>query len=169
MLLQETFALANGVEIPKLGLGTWLIPDDAVVEVVRNAAAIGYRHFDTAQAYGNERGVGEGLRASGLARDETFVTTKLAAECKDYNEAKQRIDGFVETSLKNPKQAKVDLEILMESLDSYARDYDGKFVELRDLAKASVPEVEKAKTKLELEAVLAKIQNKANEIASQPK
>jgi diketogulonate reductase-like aldo/keto reductase len=93
MILQETFTLANGVEVPKLGLGTWRISDDEVASVVREAIAIGYRHIDTAQAYANERGVGEGMRASGAARDEIFVTTKLAAECKTYGEAKDRIDG----------------------------------------------------------------------------
>ena len=93
MILDETLTLSNGVKIPKLGLGTWRIEDAAVVQIVRNAAAIGYRHFDTAQAYANERGVGEGLRASGIARDNLFVTTKLAAECKTYAEAKVRIDG----------------------------------------------------------------------------
>lgn len=59
---------------------------------MRDALAVGYRHFDTAQAYGNELGVGAALRASGIARNELFVTTKLAAECKDYDAAKARID-----------------------------------------------------------------------------
>ena len=93
MILEETFTLSNGVNIPKLGLGTWRIEDAAVAQVVREAVKIGYRHFDTAQAYANERGVGEGLRASGIPRDNVFVTTKLAAECKTYAEAKERIDG----------------------------------------------------------------------------
>ncbi|USI71522.1 aldo/keto reductase [Sphingomonas morindae] len=93
MIAQETFALANGVAIPKLGLGTWLVDDRAVADLVARAIAIGYRHIDTAQAYGNEHGVGEGLRAVGVPRDELFVTTKLAAECKSYPEAKRLIDG----------------------------------------------------------------------------
>ena len=93
MMLEEAFTLSNGVAIPKLGLGTWRIEDGVAAQVVRNAAEIGYRHFDTAQAYANEHGVGEGLRASGIARAELFVTTKLAAECKTYAEAKERIDG----------------------------------------------------------------------------
>ena len=93
MILEETFALANGVEIPKLGLGTWMIADDKVAQIVRDAAEIGYRHFDTAQAYGNERGVGEGLRSYGISRAEFFVTTKLDAACKTFGEAKERIDG----------------------------------------------------------------------------
>jgi diketogulonate reductase-like aldo/keto reductase len=97
MILQETFGLANGVRIPKLGLGTWRIADDEVARVVREAIDIGYRHIDTAQAYANERGVGEGLRASGVPRDEVFVTTKLVAECKRYSEAKDRIDRSLAT------------------------------------------------------------------------
>lgn len=93
MILQETFTLTNGLEIPKLGLGTWRIPDGEVAGVVRDAIEIGYRHIDTAQAYANERGVGEAVRASGVPRDEVFVTTKLAAECKSYAQAKTLIDG----------------------------------------------------------------------------
>jgi diketogulonate reductase-like aldo/keto reductase len=93
MMLEETFSLSNGVRIPKLGLGAWMIEDSKAGQVVRDAAAIGYRHFDTAQAYGNERGVGEGLRASGLPRGDLFVTTKLHAECKSYDEARKLIDG----------------------------------------------------------------------------
>ncbi|MFC5357990.1 aldo/keto reductase [Azospirillum himalayense] len=97
MILQETFTLPNGIEIPKLGLGTWMIPDDDAARVVRDAIEIGYRHFDTAQAYANERGVGEGLRSSSLQRDQFFVTTKLAAECKNYAQAKDLIDGSLQT------------------------------------------------------------------------
>lgn len=97
MILEETFTLANGVAIPKLGLGTWRIDDDAVGQVVRDAIGVGYRHIDTAQAYGNERGVGEAVRASGIERHALFVTTKLAAECKSFVEARERIDGSLKT------------------------------------------------------------------------
>jgi diketogulonate reductase-like aldo/keto reductase len=97
MVLDETFTLANGVRIPKLGLGTWMIGDDVVEPIVREAAAIGYRHFDTAQAYRNERGVGEGLRASGVPRDALFVTTKLDAGCKTFGAAEALIDGSLQT------------------------------------------------------------------------
>lgn len=93
MILDETFTLCNGVKIPKLGLGTWRIDDGAVASVVKDALKIGYRHIDTAQAYENEHGVGEGLRASGIPRDELFITTKLVAESKNYADAKKRIDG----------------------------------------------------------------------------
>ncbi|WP_030459377.1 aldo/keto reductase [Kitasatospora sp. NRRL B-11411] len=95
-VLDETYTLANGVEIPRLGLGTWFIDDDKAADAVRAAVRIGYRNIDTAQAYGNERGVGEGVRTSGVPRDELFVSTKLAAEIKDYDQALAAIDGSLE-------------------------------------------------------------------------
>lgn len=96
MILEENYTLANGVTIPKLGLGTWFIADDEAAGAVRAAVKAGYRHIDTAQAYGNERGVGEGVRTCGLSRGEIFVTTKLAAEAKSYEEAVRAIDGSLE-------------------------------------------------------------------------
>jgi diketogulonate reductase-like aldo/keto reductase len=93
MILTDTYQLSNGVSIPKLGLGTWRIDDGKAAEVVRQAVKIGYRHIDTAQAYGNERGVGEGLRGSGVPRAELFVTTKVDAGIKTYAEAKASIEG----------------------------------------------------------------------------
>ncbi|KAA0940172.1 aldo/keto reductase [Streptomyces apricus] len=95
-VLNETYTLSNGVEIPKLGLGTWFIDDDKAADAVRAAVRIGYRNIDTAQAYGNERGVGEGVRTSGLPREELFVSTKLAAEIKDHDRALAAIDGSLE-------------------------------------------------------------------------
>ena len=95
MIFAETFQLSNGVQIPKLGLGTWRIGNEDAATVVRDALKIGYRHIDTAQAYENEAGVGEGIRESGIARDDVFVTTKLAAECKNYAQANDRIDGSI--------------------------------------------------------------------------
>ena len=97
MILQENFTLSNGVEIPKLGLGTWFISDSDVVQAVKDAAEIGYRHIDTAQAYQNERGVGEGISACGVKREDMFVTTKLAAEVKDYAAAVASIDQSLQT------------------------------------------------------------------------
>lgn len=96
-ILNETYALPNGVEIPKLGLGTWFIDDDKAAEAVKAAIELGYRNIDTAQAYGNERGVGEGVRTSGVAREELFVSTKLAAEIKDYDAAVAGIDQSLDT------------------------------------------------------------------------
>ena len=97
MILEEKFTLANGVEIPKLGLGTWFISDKDVIQAVKDAASLGYRHIDTAQAYQNEKGVGEGLRASGVDRKDWFVTTKLAAEVKSYQKAVAAIDQSLQT------------------------------------------------------------------------
>jgi diketogulonate reductase-like aldo/keto reductase len=97
MILEEKFVLSNGVEIPKLGLGTWFISDKDVGQAVKDAVKIGYRHIDTAQAYQNERGVGDGIRACGVKREDMFVTTKLAAEVKSYKEAVASIDQSVET------------------------------------------------------------------------
>lgn len=92
MILEETYRLSNGVAIPKLGLGTWFIEDAKAAQAVRDAVDLGYRHIDTAQAYGNEAGVGEGVRSCDLKREEIFVTTKLAAEIKSYKEAVASID-----------------------------------------------------------------------------
>ncbi len=91
-MLQEKITLSNGVEIPKLGLGTWFIPDDQAAEAVRQAASIGYRHIDTAQAYGNEAGVGAGVKSCGISREDIFVTSKVAAEHKTYESAARSID-----------------------------------------------------------------------------
>lgn len=73
----DTVTLSNGVKIPCVGYGTWQTPDGEITkECVKNALEAGYRHIDTAFAYGNESSVGEGLKASGVARDDIFVTTK---------------------------------------------------------------------------------------------
>ena len=92
MMLNETYTLSNGVKIPKLGLGTWFIDDDKAEDAVKEAVKLGYRLIDTAQAYGNECGVGEGVRKCGLPRNEIFVTSKVAAEAKSYESAAASID-----------------------------------------------------------------------------
>ncbi|MGC3953326.1 MAG: aldo/keto reductase [Propionicimonas sp.] len=97
MILSERYTLANGVEIPKLGLGTWFIDDALAAQAVRDAVELGYRNIDTAQAYGNERGVGEGVRSCGVAREDLFVSTKLAAEIKNHSDAVAAIDGSLAT------------------------------------------------------------------------
>ena len=68
---------ANGAKIPAIGLGTWELRGRTCARLVEQALRLGYRHIDTAQVYENEREVGEGLRASGIKRDELFVTTKV--------------------------------------------------------------------------------------------
>jgi 2,5-diketo-D-gluconate reductase A len=72
-----TLLLNDGNSIPQIGLGTWPLDDEAVAPVVVAAIASGYRHIDTAAKYGNERGVGQGIRDSGIRREDLFVTTKL--------------------------------------------------------------------------------------------
>ncbi|MDJ0929949.1 aldo/keto reductase [Breoghania sp.] len=74
-----------------------MIEDSQVAEAVKAAVELGYRHIDTAKAYGNERGVGEAIRNCGVARDELFVTTKLDAAHKTYKDAKEAIDGSLRT------------------------------------------------------------------------
>ena len=91
-MYSKTLTLSNGVVVPQLALGTWFIDDDKAAEAVHEAVKIGYRHVDTAQAYANERGVGEGVRTAGIPREELFVTTKVAAEHKDYESAARSID-----------------------------------------------------------------------------
>lgn len=91
MIFNETYILSNGVKIPTLGLGTWMIDDTRVSEAVRQAVAIGYRHIDTAQAYGNEVGVGKGIHVCGVPRGDLFVTSKVAAEAKSYEAAAESI------------------------------------------------------------------------------
>lgn len=92
MILSETYTLKDSLTIPKFGLGTWLIDDKSTAEAVRKAIGLGYRLIDTAQAYGNERGVGEGVRTASVPREDIFITSKIAAELKDYESASKSID-----------------------------------------------------------------------------
>ncbi len=73
----EPITVADGVHMPQLGFGVWQVPDDGAAAIVRTAIDTGYRSIDTAAIYRNERGVGEGIAAAGVARDELFITTKL--------------------------------------------------------------------------------------------
>lgn len=96
MVLNETYTLSNGIKIPKLGLGTWMIDNEAVVQVVKDALDSGYRHIDTAEAYRNEQGVGLGIKESGVKREDIFVTTKLGGNIKNYDEAVKAIAKSLE-------------------------------------------------------------------------
>lgn len=88
----NSYTLYNGVTIPSVGFGTWQIPNEQAKQAVLDAVKAGYRHIDSAQGYGNEVGVGEGVRECGLPREEIFVTTKVLAEIKDYEGAKRSIE-----------------------------------------------------------------------------
>lgn len=88
----KEFELLNGNMVPALAYGTWLIKNENAANCVKMALEAGYRHIDTAQAYGNEEGVGIGMRESGLKREEIYLTTKVMAELKTYKKAKKSID-----------------------------------------------------------------------------
>jgi len=93
-VLTDTFPLANGVTIPKVGFGTWQIPEGSeAYDSVRTALDAGYRHVDSAAAYGNEASVGRAIRDSGVPREEIFITTKLKAEVKDAEGARAAFDA----------------------------------------------------------------------------
>ncbi|MEU8382544.1 aldo/keto reductase [Streptosporangium sp. NPDC048865] len=84
-----TVKLVNGADIPQIGLGTWPMSDEEAEVAVAGAVEMGYRLVDTAYAYRNETGVGRGLRASGVPREELFVTTKLNGEWHGYDAAQE--------------------------------------------------------------------------------
>ena len=96
MEIERKIKLSSGYEIPVLALGTWQTPDDIASRVVADAIEVGYRHIDTAIAYGNEVGVGEGIKRSGISRENLFVTSKIPAEVKNYEDAKKCIDESLE-------------------------------------------------------------------------
>ena len=84
--------LNDGHTIPQIGLGTWPLGDDEVAPVVVTAIEAGYRHIDTAYRYGNERGVGQGIRDSGISREDLFITTKLDGEFQGEDRAIAGLD-----------------------------------------------------------------------------
>ena len=104
----ETTLTIQGIEIPKLGFGTWQLSGDDCVVGVRDAIELGYRHIDTARAYGNEAQVGQGLHDSGRNRDEIFLTTKLW-----YTELSAvGVHDQVEQSLRELRTEYVDLLLI---------------------------------------------------------
>lgn len=107
-MLNEYYKLANGVQIPKIALGTWQVADDTAAAIVRTAIGIGYRHIDTAANYENESGVAEGIRSSGADRGNLFITTKIPAEAKSYTEAA----AMIERSLHNLNTDYIDLMLI---------------------------------------------------------
>jgi 2,5-diketo-D-gluconate reductase A len=89
-------ALHDGVEIPQLGFGTWQITGSATQERVEEALAVGYRHLDTAAAYGNEAGVGAAITASGVRREDVFLTTKLWNSEQGYDSTLRAFEKSIE-------------------------------------------------------------------------
>jgi 2,5-diketo-D-gluconate reductase A len=103
--LAPTVRLANGVQMPQLGLGTWPMDDAEAARVIPTALQLGYRLIDTAENYQNEKGVGEGIRAAGIARSEIFVTTKFNRQWHSIDGAK----AACEASLKRLGLDYIDL------------------------------------------------------------
>jgi diketogulonate reductase-like aldo/keto reductase len=112
--------LHDGVEIPQLGFGVFQVPPDDTQQVVEEALEVGYRHIDTAWAYRNERGVGAAIAASGIPRDELFVTTKLWNSQQGYESAL----GACEKSLARLALDRVDLYLIHWPVPTEGRALD---------------------------------------------
>ncbi len=111
----------DGNTIPQLGFGVFQIEPEDTAEAVREAIEVGYRHIDTAEMYGNEREVGEGIRASGVGRDDIFVTSKLNNRLHEPDDARRAFD----TTLSDLAFDYVDLFLIHWPLPTL---YDGDFV-----------------------------------------
>jgi 2,5-diketo-D-gluconate reductase A len=119
-----TVELNNGVRIPQFGFGVFQIPPEETAQAVRTALDAGYRHIDTAQMYRNEEGVGAGVADSGLAREDVFVTTKLANDAHGHDNAITALEG----SLRRLGFDYVDLYLVHWPLphkDNYVRTWQG--------------------------------------------
>ena len=104
---KSTFTLNTGAEIPAIGLGTWQSKPNEVREAVKVALQRGYRHIDTALAYGNEEEVGQGIRDSGVPREEIWITTKLD------NPWHHRVEDGITSSLRSLGVDYVDLYLMV--------------------------------------------------------
>lgn len=102
--------LSNGMEIPQIGVGTWTLRDDVARQNVKLALQAGFRLIDTAQMYGNEREVGDGIRLSGIAREEIFLTTKINTNVMREDEA--AIRASIDESLEKLQTPYVDLLLI---------------------------------------------------------
>ncbi len=107
-MLKKTVTLNDGNKIPVIGLGTWQTPASIACRVVKEGIEVGYRHIDTASAYYNEEEVGRGIKESGIARKDIYVTTKIRAELKTYEEARDQIQD----SLKKLGTGYIDLMLI---------------------------------------------------------
>jgi diketogulonate reductase-like aldo/keto reductase len=124
----QTLTLNNGVEMPALGLGVFQTPPDETRAAVTAALDLGYRHIDTAAAYGNEREVGQAIRDSGVAREQIFIETKIWISDYGYDET---LHGFDKSAAKLGVD-RIDLLILHQALPS---DFDKTLAAYRALEK----------------------------------
>lgn len=115
----EYVTLNNGIKMPKLGYGVYQTPAEDTKRCVLDAIEVGYRSIDTAQAYGNEAGVGEALKECGLPREEFFITTKVWISNAGYEKAKVSI----ETSLKALQTEYIDLLLIHQPFGDYYGTY----------------------------------------------
>jgi 2,5-diketo-D-gluconate reductase A len=111
----QTVTLNNGVQMPILGFGVYQIPAEQTEQAVTDALAAGYRHIDTAAAYGNEEAVGRAIKSSGIPRDELFVTTKLWIQDAGEDNAKRAF----ETSLQRLGLDHLDLYLIHQPYGDY--------------------------------------------------
>lgn len=115
----EYVTLNNGLKMPILGFGVFQIPKEETEKCVLDAIEVGYRLFDTAQSYGNERAVGNAIKASGLDRSEFFITTKLWISEMGYEKAKKSIEG----SLERLQMDYLDLLLIHQPFGDYYGTY----------------------------------------------
>ena len=120
MSTQPHVTFNDGRSIPQLGLGVWQTPDDVAIEAVQTALVTGYRHIDTAAVYRNEEGVGKGMRASGVARGDIFLTTKVWNDDQGFDETLRAMDQ----SLERLGTDYVDLYLI-----HWPSAYRGKYIE----------------------------------------
>ncbi len=104
--------LSNNIEVPQLGFGVFQIAPENTKEIVTEAIKVGYRHFDTAQAYYNEQQVGEAIAESGINREEFFITTKVWHSHHGYEQTKKAC----EESLKKLKTDYIDLYLIHQNI-----------------------------------------------------
>jgi diketogulonate reductase-like aldo/keto reductase len=115
----EFITLNNGVKMPKLGYGVYQTPPEDTERCVLDAIEVGYRSIDTAQAYGNEEGVGNAIAKCGIPREELFITTKVWITNAGYEKAK----ASIEESLKNLQTDYIDLMLIHQPFSDYYGTY----------------------------------------------
>jgi len=148
-MMDISVVTSGGARIPAVGLGTWDLRRGTCVRMVEQALRLGYRHVDTAEMYGNEREVGEGLRASGISRDDVFITTKVWPD----NLAPADLERSTKESLARLRLSHVDLLLihwpspripLADTIGALCRMKQAGFARRSGISNFTVPLIEKA-------------------------